>query len=145
MQNTLPAVFSLRSVVYPALDGSSVVCLPSSSFSINPPSPSLHPQRPIIFRPFSLLLIAFHSYQASSIENPGTTFCLCYFVPRLSSFVFGLLSVVCRLYSVFSLLFSATGLSTFVENLRQTSPFYSKQTQFPKCTNELKYLLHKGI
>ena len=35
--------------------------------------------------------------------------------------------------------------STSVENPLQIDPFYAKQTQFPKKSNECKYLLHKGL
>jgi len=34
---------------------------------------------------------------------------------------------------------------TTVENALQISPFYAKQTQFPKKSNERKYLFNKGL
>jgi len=35
------------------------------------------------------------------------------------------------------------GPSTFVENPLQISPFYAKQTQFPKKSNERKLIINK--
>ncbi len=49
-------------------------------------------------------------------------------------------SIVCLLSSVF-----CSRPSTLVEMPLQITPFYAKQTQFPKKSNERKYLLYKGL
>ena len=47
-------------------------------------------------------------------------------------------SVICRLSSVL-------GTSTYVERSLQISPFYAKQTQFPKKSNERKHISENGL
>ncbi len=41
--------------------------------------------------------------------------------------------------------FASLGIFTLVKNPLQITPFYAKQTQFPKGQNERKYLLYKVI
>ncbi len=41
--------------------------------------------------------------------------------------------------------FASLGPSTSVEMPLQINPFYAKQTQFPKKSNELKLLFNKGL
>jgi hypothetical protein len=47
-------------------------------------------------------------------------------------------SILCCLVSVVCCLWSANGPFTPVENPLQIRPFYAKQTQFPKKSNERK-------
>jgi len=53
--------------------------------------------------------------------------------------------IINRMYSVVCHLSSDFGTSTFVENPLQINPFYAKQTQFPKNSNESKCLYKNGL